>query len=111
MDSRNIRISFYIVWAISSSIIFAILVSPHVITQEKLSKYVPKCEWKIKYNKECILCGMTRSFLLIAKHNYREALLYNRGSITLYYAFLLNEIFFIISIIGLASKRVRLFFM
>lgn len=93
MAGSDVKVSFLIVWVIISIIILVILVTPFVLPADTISVLVPDCEWKAKYNKECILCGMTTSFILISQGKFTQAIQSNGLSVWLYSILLLNEIF------------------
>ena len=86
------RRSFRIVWVTLSLAILAVLVSPFALGRERLTRMVPVCEWKVKYGRECVFCGMTTSFLDISEGRLGEASHANRAGIPLYLLFVANEI-------------------
>lgn len=87
--------SLYYVWIIFSIIILCIIISTFLIPKEFFEITIPTCEWIIKYNKTCPLCGMTRAFFDISRFELNKAYNLNIFSIPLYLLFLLNTIFFI----------------
>ncbi len=48
-------------------------VSPFVLPHSFIMQNVPLCEYKTKYNKECIACGLTGAFCEISKGNFSQA--------------------------------------
>jgi hypothetical protein len=88
---EDIRSAFFIVWIIVSAVIFLALLAPFVLSTDTLTAIVPVCEWKTKYNRECPLCGMTRSFVCISHGDLAQARNRNRWSVHLYSVFLGNE--------------------
>ncbi len=88
----ELRKALFIVWIILSGIILVTLASPFLFSTDTINTFVPKCEWKVKYNKECFLCGMTRSFMLISKGDVVKASKTNKFSLSLYMLFVVNEI-------------------
>mgnify|MGYP001774018814 CR=1 FL=1 len=96
INSKEIKKALIVVWMVISSIIFIILIIPYIFPENSILSLIPECELKVKYNKECILCGMTRSFILISKGEIEKAILENKFSIYVYFAFLLNEILVIL---------------
>jgi hypothetical protein len=48
-------------------------------------RYTPTCMFKTYLNIECLSCGMTRSFLSIAKGNFGEANEFNKLGIPLFF--------------------------
>lgn len=88
----ELKKALFIVWIILSGIMLLTLSTPFLFSTETINTFVPKCEWKEKYNKECSLCGMTRSFILISKGEIVEADKTNKFSLYLYVLFVVNEI-------------------
>jgi len=92
MNNRQIRKAIFIVWIILSSIIFLTLATPFLVSSTTINSFVPVCEWKLKYNKKCPLCGMTTSFINISHGNFLKASMSNRFGPYLYLSFVVNEI-------------------
>lgn len=92
MSGETTRFVFIVVWIIASATIFLVLVAPFVLSTDTLNAIVPACEWKTKYNRECPLCGMTRSFVCISHGDLAQARNWNRWSVRLYTVFLVNEV-------------------
>lgn len=67
------------------------LAAPFVLPPATVAALAPRCQWKEKYGRECALCGMTTSFLLISKGRLNDALRHNRAGIPLYAALVWNE--------------------
>jgi len=86
-----------------SFVILAVLATPFLVDDNKIKNAVPRCEWKVKYNKECPFCGMTTGFLLISKGRFSEASESNRLSLFLYSIFVINEIVILAVILGKAT--------
>lgn len=67
-----------------------------IVTKSINVKY--SCQYKAKYHKECISCGLTRSFGACLKGDFKKAQLYNIHStfifLTLISQILLRVIFF-----------------
>jgi len=91
-NAREIKLALSIVWLLISTAILMVLCTPFFFSEDSLVSLLPKCEWKEKYNKECPLCGMTTSFILISQGKFSEALSANNFSLYLYCIFVLNEI-------------------
>ena len=89
---RDVRISFTIVWLILSGAVALILVAPCLLAPQTIARWKPACEWKAKYNRECVLCGMTTSFIAISRGDLRKALAANGASLFVYSGFVCNEI-------------------
>ena len=85
------RMALSIVWAALGVVVLCVLIAPWTVTPAQVASFVPACEWKAKYHRECAFCGMTTAFFAISHGQFREADQANRGAIPLYAAFLLNE--------------------
>jgi hypothetical protein len=96
---KQLKISFYIVWIIISIITGLILISPFILSRGDIENIAPKCEWKVKYGRECFFCGMTNGFIDISNGKFEDATKRNKFSIYMYSMFLLNEIVFLFIII------------
>lgn len=90
---RDVVQSLRLVWITLSLAILAILAAPFLLGRERLTKLAPVCEWKAKYGRECLFCGMTTSFLDISEGRLRQAGRANRAGIPLYLLFVSNEIY------------------
>jgi hypothetical protein len=111
VDCGEIRSAIFVVWIIVSVVILLILLAPFALSMDTLKAIVPVCEWKAKYNRECPLCGMTRSFVYISHGDFTQARDQNRWSVHLYAIFLVNEILAlsVLSIkVGAARSSTRL---
>ncbi|MEO0248149.1 MAG: DUF2752 domain-containing protein [candidate division WOR-3 bacterium] len=93
MSRDEVKLSFLIVWLILSIGMLFVLVAPFALSADTIAALVPTCEWKVKYGRECSLCGMTTSFIQISHGNFKQSLLSNRASIPLYVVFVINELF------------------
>ena len=92
----NFRQESIVVWIIISIVTAAILILPLIITDQLILEISPTCSSIKKYNKDCIMCGMTRAFIQISHANFLSAQRLNKGSIVLYCSFLSNLILFCI---------------
>jgi hypothetical protein len=99
MAAGEFKAALRIVWIAISTIVLGTLLAPWILTPEQIATATPKCEWKVRYGRECFLCGMTTAFIDIAHGRLREAERSNRGSIPLYSGFLINE-----ALLGLLLK-------
>lgn len=91
----ELKQAFRIVWYIISLIGLVILFAALFMKHDLVLSITPTCA-SIKYfNKECILCGMSRAFLEIRDLRFFEAYQLNRGSIFLFLFFCANSIIFI----------------
>lgn len=105
MAGKQVKQAFFIVWIVVSIAVFLILTASFVLTPETAGKLIPACEWKQNYDRECPLCGMTKSFMHIAGGELDLAREANRAGTFLYFLFLLNEISFA-GVVMLKRRRV-----
>jgi hypothetical protein len=82
------------------------MILPFLLPHNFILSSLPECEYKVKYNKECAACGLTRSFCEISKGNFYEALEHNSASLPLFGAFLLYQILFAFYIIKYNYKKI-----
>lgn len=91
MFAQQLRTALLIAWLIVSAAIVPVLAAPFVLPPAIIFLLTPRCEWKARYGRECVLCGMTTSFILISEGRLNDAVGRNRGSIPLYAALFWNE--------------------
>jgi len=91
MFAEQLRRALLIAWLIVSAAIVPLLAAPFVLPPGTIQSLAPRCAWKTRYGRECVLCGMTTSFILISEGRLNEAASRNRGSIPLYAALIWNE--------------------
>lgn len=87
-----VKRSLFLAWLSMSLIVLPVLIAPLVLPAETILRLEPVCEWKAKYNKECVLCGMSRAFIRIAQGEFSQAASLNRGSIPFYFGLVANEL-------------------
>jgi len=87
------RRALVISWLTLSVAVLFILITPFILSPESIRRITPACEWKVKYHRECALCGMTTSFILISNGRFAQAYLRNKGSIPLFAVFIGNQFF------------------
>jgi hypothetical protein len=92
MGGREVRLSFFIAWMVISAVVFAVLLAPVILPSATIQRLTPQCEWKVRYGKECPMCGMTTSFILICRGKFKEASAANKASIPLFSILVANEI-------------------
>lgn len=92
MGGREVRLSFFIAWMVISAVVFGVLLAPVILPSATIQRLEPQCEWKVRYAKECPMCGMTTSFILICRGKFKEACAANRASIPLFSILVANEI-------------------
>ena len=102
-----IKFSLVTSWLLISLVLLFVLIAPYLLSSESVLNLAPACEWKVKYNTECYMCGMTRSFILISYGHFSEAHDRNKGSIPLYLLFLANQLCALFYAIGVLRKRCR----
>lgn len=105
---NDIKTSFLLSWLTMSAVILVVLVSPFLLSDKTIYSIAPKCEWKIKYHKECVLCGMTTAFIEISKGQLSAANRSNRFSLYLYLVFSVNELF---ASLFLVKRRKQIWFL
>ena len=91
MFAEQVRKALLISWLIVSAAIVPVLAAPFVLPPRTISSLTPRCEWKARYGRECVLCGMTTSFILISEGRLNDAVGHNRASIPLYAALFWNQ--------------------
>jgi hypothetical protein len=87
----EIRTALILAWLALSVVAGGVLLAPFVLPPAALGALVPECQWKAKYHRECIFCGMTRSFVAIAHGDFRAAARHNQGSLPLFLALAANQ--------------------
>lgn len=92
MNGRDVRLSFFIAWMVISAALFGVLLAPLILPSATIQRLEPRCEWKVRYAKECPICGMTTSFILICRGKFKEASAANKASIPLFSILIANEI-------------------
>ena len=100
------RKAFRIVWFVLSAIMLGALIAPWAFTPAQLASVIPPCEWKARYHRECLLCGMTTAFFRISQGEFAEAMRANRGSVPLYFVLACNEAVLLGSL-GFRARRMR----
>lgn len=108
MKNGQIRLAMFFVWLSVSALILCTLIIPFVFSSDSLGAFLPECEWKAKYDKECPSCGMTSSFYYISEGKFIEASHANAFGIYLYFFFIINEIVLIFTCIK-KSRRPGIF--
>jgi hypothetical protein len=92
MPGREVRLSFFIAWMVISAAGFVVLLAPMILPGATIRRLAPQCEWKVRYGRECPMCGMTTGFMLICRGKFKEARAANRASISLFSILVANEI-------------------
>jgi hypothetical protein len=92
MGGSELRLSFFIAWMVISVLVFGVLLAPLILPGATIRRLEPRCEWKARYGKECPMCGMTTSFMLICRGKFKEASKANRASLPLFSILLANEL-------------------
>jgi len=91
MFAEQLRKALLIAWLIVSAAIVPVLAAPFVVPPGTILSLAPRCAWKTRYGRECVLCGMTTGFILISEGRLNDAVGRNRASIPLYAALFWNE--------------------
>jgi len=84
------RRAFVASWLIVTAVTAAMLAAPLLLSARTLTALTPRCYWKARYNRECVLCGMTTAFVHISAGELDEASRSNRASVPLYGGMLVN---------------------
>ncbi len=105
MDATDVKLSLLLVWAVLSTIVLMILVSPFVLPQATIFMLSRLCELNHVPHIESPLYGMTRAFLFISRGELSEALKLNRFSIFLYSTFAANEL---LIVVWLSTRRIKI---
>lgn len=104
MEKKQLIFALTITWLVLSFAALVILALPYVLSDEAILRLAPACESKLKYNTECMLCGMTTSFLHISRANFNQAYQTNRGSILVYVLLLSNQVI-VLGFLGLRAVK------
>jgi len=83
--------------------LFLILLYP-ILAKSLNVKYI--CQYKAKYHKECISCGLTRGFGACLKGDFEKAQSYNIHSTFLFFTIISQILLRVIIFFLLPSKRV-----
>lgn len=86
------RTGVEIAWLIVSAVCLATILAPFVLSGETIGRLLPACEWKRRYGVECVLCGMTTSFLRLSHGHVSDAFRANRGGPFLYALFAIDSL-------------------
>lgn len=106
---REIRKAGFLAWIGLSLIVLFVLAASFVLPLAGARKLLPECEKKARGAGECQLCGMTTSFLHVARGDFAAAGEANRMGIFLFFMLVLNEIA-CLSAIALHARRGRALF-
>lgn len=87
-----VRAAFLWAWLVLTLVTVPVLLAPFLLPSQTIFAWTPVCERKAKYGQECALCGMTRSFVLVARGRFKEASLANPGGLPLFAALLSNQL-------------------
>ena len=99
MDRRQVRATLLGVWVAWSLCALLPLVLPFVLSQASL---VTVSGWLVApHDTPCILCGMTHSFIFIARGQFAQAHAANALSLPLFAALLVNSVIFVLFAIRL----------
>ena len=92
MRGSEVKLSFFIAWMVISVVVFGVLLAPIILPGATIRRLEPRCEWKVRYKKECPMCGMSTSFIFICCGKLKEASAANRASLPLFLILVANEI-------------------
>ncbi len=97
-----VRAAFLWAWLVLTLVTVPLLLAPFVLPSQTIFAWTPVCERKAKYGQECALCGMTRSFVLIARGKFKGASQANAGGLPLFAALLSNQLV----ALGFVSRKI-----
>lgn len=107
-DLGEFRKALYWSWLIVSVPLLAAITLPLIAPETMIDSVTPRCFWKTRFGWECPACGLTTAFIHIGQGKWLNATNSNKGSIPLYWAFVLNSVLSARSLIRLLrSKHVR----
>lgn len=105
ITAAEIKVASFIVWTVLSVIMLFILLMPFFLSHDRILQLAPNCVSRIKYNRECSLCGMSHAFIAISEGKIRHAYSYNKAAIPTYVFFAFNELIFLGLILMTAIKK------
>jgi hypothetical protein len=105
IDPRQLRLSLYCSWLIVGIALLLAVILPLVAPEPLIHAITPRCVWKVRFGRECPLCGLTTAFIDIGRGAWRQARASNAGGIPLYAAFVLNSLFWFRSLIFLVLRN------
>jgi len=91
-SASHVRTALVISWLILTLLSIPAVAAPFVLPGDTISRWTPVCERKAKTGQECLLCGMTRAFLLIGEGRFQDASHHNRASVPLFFLLLGNQL-------------------
>lgn len=103
--SSDLEKVFLIVWMIIGLAVLFVLAVPFLVREDVVLDNTPGCSYRQLYNKECVFCGMTRSFYCISRGELGKAAELNKLGLYLYAAFAVNEGCILIFILKLIINR------
>lgn len=105
MFAHQLRTALALAWLALSVAVGGVLLAPLVLSPATVYALAPVCQWKAKYHRECVLCGMTGSFVAISRGDFQTAARRNRGSIPLYLALVANQGAALCFVLGKLGRR------
>lgn len=92
MTNLELHRALRIVWLIVTVITLAMLLTPFVVPEGAVLSASRALALPGHMNATCPMCGMTRAFLAIARFDVAQALAFNRYSVALFGALLVNQL-------------------
>lgn len=92
MNPGELRTSLIASWLIVTALTVPLLAAPFLLSSDQVFALAPKCEWKARYGRECVACGMTTAFVRIREGNMEAATRANRGSVPLFACLAANQV-------------------
>jgi len=87
-----VRAAFLWAWLVLTLVTVPVLLAPFLLPSQTIFAWTPVCERKARYGQECALCGMTRSFVLVARGEFKGASQANAAGLPLFAALLSNQL-------------------
>ncbi len=73
MRRDDVRAAFFYAWLLLSVPVALALISSRVLPSEVLDRLVPTCELRRTEGRRCVACGLTTSFVHVARGELAEA--------------------------------------
>jgi hypothetical protein len=107
IPAAQARAALLWVWAVVSVTMALILVSSAAVPEQTLYRVAPACQYRLRYGRPCVLCGMTHAFVSISRFRISQARRENPLGPLLYGAMAANALFFGITAARRLTQRRR----
>ena len=105
MDRSQVASALLIVWIILSAVALLILALPFLLSPAALFALAGRLV--MLHDTPCIMCGMTRSFILIARGDFAQAQASNGLALPLFGFLLVNELLVVAAIANRVWRTVK----